>query len=147
MLGRRGAVLRAVVPLYESEERKQVTAAIVVSYYIPQSLAIKAEDIREGYTQYRSAFKVKEPIKLAYRLGFLAVTLALLLAAIWVALRVAAGITIPIKKLAEGTAAVAAGRLDYQIDETSSDEVGVLIDSFNRMTRELKSSREQLEQE
>ena len=27
MLGRRGAVLRAVVPLYESEERKQVTAA------------------------------------------------------------------------------------------------------------------------
>jgi two-component system nitrogen regulation sensor histidine kinase NtrY len=147
MLGRRGAVLRAVVPLYESEERKQVTAAIVVSYYIPQSLAIKAEDIREGYTQYRSAFKVKEPIKLAYRLGFLAVTLALLLAAIWVALRVAAGITVPIKKLAEGTAAVAAGRLDYQIDETSSDEVGVLIDSFNRMTRELKNSREQLEQE
>ena len=119
----------------------------MVSYYIPQSLAIKAEDIREGYTQYRSAFKVKEPIKLTYRLGFLAVTLALLLAAIWVALRVAAGITIPIKKLAEGTAAVAAGRLDYQIDETSSDEVGVLIDSFNRMTRELKNSREQLEQE
>ena len=52
-----------------------------------------------------------------------------------------AGITVPIKKLAEGTAAVAAGRLDYQIDETSRDEVGVLIDSFNRMTRELKNSR------
>ncbi len=145
--GKKGAVMRAVVPLYDSTEERKVAAAIAVSYYIPQSLAAKAEDVREGYSQYRSAFKVKEPIKLAYRLGFLAVTLALLLAAIWVALRVAAGITVPIRKLAEGTAAVAAGRLDYQIDETSGDEVGVLIGSFNRMTHELKNSRGQLEQE
>jgi two-component system nitrogen regulation sensor histidine kinase NtrY len=145
--GKRGAIMRAVVPLYDDVENRQVAAVIAVSYYIPQSLAAKAQDIREGYTQYRQAFKVKEPIKLAYRLGFLAVTLALLLAAIWVALRVAAGITVPIRKLAEGTAAVAAGQLDYQIDETSGDEVGVLISSFNKMTHELKTSREQIEQE
>ena len=73
--------------------------------------------------------------------------MALLLAAIWVALRVAAGITVPIRKLAEGTMAVAAGRFDYQIDEKTGDEVGVLIESFNKMTRDLKHSREQLEQE
>jgi len=124
-----------------------VSGAIAVSYYIPQNLAARADDIREGYSQYRSAFKSKEPIKLAYRLGFLAVTLALLLAAIWVALRVAAGITVPIQKLAEGTAAVAAGKFDYHIDEKSGDEVGVLIDSFNVMTQELKHSRERVEQE
>ncbi len=144
---KKGDILRAVVPLYDSPEGGQVAAAIAVSYYIPRNLAAKANDIREGYAQYRSAFKSKEPIKLAYRLGFLAVTLALLLAAIWVALRVAAGITVPIKKLAEGTAAVAAGRFDYRIDEKSGDEVGVLIDSFNMMTQELKHSREQLEHE
>ncbi|MFA5073449.1 MAG: ATP-binding protein [Nitrospirota bacterium] len=150
-LWKKGAVIRAVLPVYGEQENDQgekpVLAAIAVSYYIPQSLAAKTDDIREGYTQYRSAFKKKEPIKLAYRLGFLAVTLALLLASIWVALRVAAGITVPIKKLAEGTAAVAAGKLDYHIDETSGDEVGVLIDSFNRMTHELKNSRMQIEQE
>ncbi len=136
-----------VVPLPETQEGKKVAAAIAVSYYIPPNLAAKADEIRAGYSQYRSAFKQKEPIKLAYRLGFLAVTLALLLSAIWVALRVAAGITVPIRKLAEGTAAVAAGKFDYQIDEKSGDEVGVLVDSFNVMTRELKNSREQLEQE
>ncbi|MGE5172492.1 MAG: ATP-binding protein [Betaproteobacteria bacterium] len=145
--GKKGDILRVVVPLYDSPEGNKAVAAVAVSYYIPQNLAAKADEIREGYSQYRSAFKVKEPIKLAYRLGFLAVTLALLLAAIWVALRVAAGITVPIRKLAEGTAAVAAGKFDYRIDEKSGDEVGVLIDSFNMMTRELKSSREQLEQE
>lgn len=145
---RKGAIMRAAVPLYEFADTQQISAVIAVTYYIPQSLAEKAEDVQEGYTQYRSAFKAKGAIKLAYRLGFLAVTLSLLLAAIWVALRVAAGITGPIKKLAEGTAAVAAGRLDYRIDEASSgDEVGILIDSFNQMTSELKTSRERLEQE
>ena len=146
---KKGDIMRVVVPLYEYSERKgrQVIAAVAVSYYIPQNLAAKADEIREGYAQYRSAFSSKEPIKLAYRLGFLAVTLALLLAAIWVALRVAAGITVPIRKLAEGTAAVAAGKFDYRIDEKSGDEVGVLIDSFNEMTHDLKHSREQVEQE
>jgi two-component system, NtrC family, nitrogen regulation sensor histidine kinase NtrY len=147
---KKGDIMRAVVPLYEFSEsgaRRQVIAAIAVSFYIPQNLAAKAAVIREGYAQYRSAFSKKDPIKLSYRLGFLSVTLALLLAAIWVALRVAAGITVPIRKLAEGTAAVAAGRLDYRINETSDDEVGVLIDSFNKMTHDLQQSREQVEQE
>ncbi len=144
---KKGDILRVVVPLYGSLEGHEVAAAIAVSYFIPPNLASKADEIREGYSQYRSAFKSKEPIKLAYRLGFLAVTLALLLSAIWVALRVAAGITVPIQKLAEGTAAVAAGKFDYHIDEKSGDEVGVLIESFNKMTQELKSSREQVDQE
>ncbi len=147
---KKGDIMRAVVPLRElsaSGEEKRVIAAVAVSFYIPRSLSAKAENIREGYAQYRSAFKGKEPIKLSYRLGFLSVTLALLLAAIWVALRVAAGITVPIRKLAEGTAAVAAGRFDYRIDETSGDEVGVLVDSFNKMTHDLQRSRERLEQE
>ncbi len=149
-LANKGDVMRAVVPLYEllpSGEGRQVVAAVAVSFYIPQSLAAKSDSIREGYAQYRSAFSKKDPIKLSYRLGFLSVTLALLLAAIWVALRVADGITVPIRKLAEGTAAVAAGRFDYRIDEKSDDEVGVLIDSFNKMTHDLQHSREQVEQE
>ncbi len=145
-LGRKGEIVRAVVPLY-SRGGGEIVAAVAVDYYVPQSLAAKTNEIRAGYSEYRSSFAKKEPIKLAYRLGFLSVTLALLLAAIWVALRVAAGITVPIRKLAEGTVAVAAGNLDYRIDEKSGDEVGILVDSFNKMTGDLKNSREQLEQE
>ena len=146
-LGRKGEIVRAVVPVYASLDDKRVSAAVSVSYYVPQSLSAKSDEIRMGYAQYRSSLIGKQPIKLSYRLGFLSVTLTLLLAAIWVALRVAAGITVPIRKLAEGTAAVAAGRFDYRIDETTGDEVGVLIDSFNKMTSELKHSSDRLEQE
>ena len=136
-LGKQGEIVRSAAPVFDSSDPDLVTGVVVVSYYIPQNLANKADGIPSGYEQYRSSLSGKEPIKLSYRLGFLTVTLALLLAAIWVALRVAAGITVPISKLVEGTAAVASGRLDYQIDETTGDEVGVLIDSFNKMTRDL----------
>ncbi len=142
---RKGEIVRAVVPVYGSGDHGQVIAAVSVSYYIPQNMTAKTEAIREGYTQYRSSFSGKESIKLSYRLGFLAVTLALVLAAIWVALRVAAGITVPIRKLAEGTEAVAAGDLDYRVEDKSSDEVGMLVQSFNRMTADIKSSREEVE--
>ncbi len=146
-MGKKGETVRAVVPVYDRSEPGRVIAAVSVNYYVSENLAARTDEIRAGYAQYRSTFKQKEPIKLAYRLGFLAVTLTLLLAAIWVALRMASGITVPISKLAEGTKAVAAGDLDYRIEEKSGDEVGMLIDSFNVMTSDLKGSRERLEQE
>lgn len=146
-LGKKGEIVRTAVPVFSPAGDRRVEAVVAVSYYVPQSLSAKSEEIRGVYAQYRSSLVGKQPIKLSYRLGFLTVTLALLLAAIWVALRVAAGITVPIRKLAEGTAAVAAGRFDYHIDEKTGDEIGLLIESFNKMTRDLKHSREQLERE
>ncbi|MDH4161391.1 MAG: ATP-binding protein [Nitrospirota bacterium] len=146
-LGRKGEIVRAAAPLYGVETGSTVVGAVAVSYYVSSSLTSKIDEIRAGYIEYRSAFKNKELLKLSYRLGFLAVMLTLVLAAIWVALRVAAGITVPIRKLAEGTVEVARGNLDYRIDDPSGDEVGLLVGSFNRMTADLKHSSEQLRQE
>jgi len=146
-LGRKGEIIRAIVPLYPKDGEGQVTGAVAVSYYVPSSLAHKIDEIQAGYAEYRSSLKSKDLLKLSYRLGFLAVMLTLLLAAIWVALRVAAGITVPIRKLAEGTVEVARGNLDYRIEDPSGDEVGMLVTSFNRMTGDLKDSSERLRQE
>lgn len=49
---------------------------------------------------------------------------------------------IPIRKLAKGTQEVAKLNLDHVIDFHSSDEIGQLAASFNRMTRELKAATE-----
>ncbi|MBS1192701.1 MAG: sensor histidine kinase, partial [Nitrospirae bacterium] len=102
-LGKKGEIIRAVVPLYPEDTNGRIAGAVAVSYFIPSSLAHKVDEIQAGYAEYRSSFKSKQLLKMSYRLGFLAVMLTLLLAAIWVALRVAAGITVPIRKLAEGT--------------------------------------------
>jgi two-component system nitrogen regulation sensor histidine kinase NtrY len=146
-LGKKGEIVRAVVPLPAAGPGDRPAGAVAVSYYVPESYSRKIDEIRSGYIEYRSSFKNKQLLKVSNRLGFLAVTLTLLLAAIWVALRVAASITVPIRKLAEGTEEVARGNLDYRVEEQSGDEVGMLVDSFNRMTADLKGSREQLRQE
>ncbi|MDO8956673.1 MAG: ATP-binding protein, partial [Deltaproteobacteria bacterium] len=65
--------------------------------------------------------------------------------AIWFGLFLAKGITDPIEKLAAGTQKIIQGDLDFQIGKTSEDEFGTLVDSFNRMTQDLKASNSQIE--
>ncbi len=47
----------------------------------------------------------------------------------------------PLKKILRGTERIASGDLDSRIDVTSGDEIGELANSFNIMSRELKSAR------
>lgn len=51
----------------------------------------------------------------------------------------------PVRKLTEGTRAIAKGDLDYTIPLHRKDEIGELANSFNSMTLELKRTREELE--
>jgi two-component system NtrC family sensor kinase len=50
----------------------------------------------------------------------------------------------PIKKLYKATREVANLNLDHKVNINSRDELGVLADSFNKMTGELKASTEEL---
>jgi two-component system NtrC family sensor kinase len=52
----------------------------------------------------------------------------------------------PIHKLIEGTRKIAEGDLDYRIGSYRTDEIGKLGKSFDKMTSELKRSREEIEQ-
>ncbi len=56
---------------------------------------------------------------------------------------VLASVTIkPIRKLSEGAAVVSTGDLEYKINITSSDELGLLANDFNMMTEKLKKAKE-----
>ena len=50
----------------------------------------------------------------------------------------------PIKKLHRATREVANLNLDHRVEITSRDELGILADSFNKMTGEIKASAEEL---
>ncbi len=55
-------------------------------------------------------------------------------------------INTPIRKVIEGTRKIAKGNLNYQIGVYPSNEIGEMSRSFDRMTDELKNSREEIEQ-
>jgi two-component system, NtrC family, nitrogen regulation sensor histidine kinase NtrY len=73
--------------------------------------------------------------------GAAGILLAILLSR-WAAARV----TRPVEQLARAARDVASGNWNTQVEITSSDELGELAESFNRMTRELLSQREHLVQ-
>ena len=54
-------------------------------------------------------------------------------------------VAVPIYRLADATGAVAKGDLNQKVPINRSDEIGILADSFNRMIRQLKVSREKIE--
>jgi two-component system nitrogen regulation sensor histidine kinase NtrY len=65
-------------------------------------------------------------------------------AAIWLGFYMARELTIPIRQLAEGALKVAEGHYDFKIDQEGRDEIGFLVQSFNKMTQDLQQSQAQL---
>ncbi len=50
----------------------------------------------------------------------------------------------PLKKLTHGTIEIMNGNLNFKLDLKSKDEIGLLADSFNKMTEKLKQAYEEL---
>ena len=74
------------------------------------------------------------------------VTLVIIFLATWFGLTLASGITGPIQDLAQATNKITQGDLDIQIDIEADDEIGLLVKSFNQMTKDLKKSKDGLEE-
>ena len=138
-----GDVIRGGAPVYG--EGRRIRGAVVVDYYVPKSIAKRAAQISRSYEQYKHSMFLKTPIKNSYILTLLLITLVIIFAATWFGLYLAKGITVPIQQLAEGTHAVAQRNWDYQIQASGDDEIGTLVESFNAMTRDLKSMTSEIE--
>jgi two-component system, NtrC family, nitrogen regulation sensor histidine kinase NtrY len=137
-----GDVIRGGVPIYSSDKR--IVGVVVVDYYVPKSITKRALEISRSYEQYKHLGFLKNPVKNSYILTLLLVTLVIIFAATWFGLYLAKGITIPIQQVAAGTHEVAHGNWDYQIEAAGDDELGTLVESFNQMTRDLKTSNLEL---
>jgi two-component system nitrogen regulation sensor histidine kinase NtrY len=55
-------------------------------------------------------------------------------------------ITRPVERLAEGARAIGAGQLDFRLEPETGDELGHLVEAFNMMAAEVRTSQEKLEQ-
>jgi two-component system nitrogen regulation sensor histidine kinase NtrY len=137
-----GDRVMAVVPEHHGGRQTGIT---VVESFIPKKITENVENIKDSYEKYLTLESWRVPIKTNYLLilGFL--TLIVIFMALWVALRIARGITDPIQSLAQATEQVAMGNLDVHVDLSQKDEIGLLVNSFNHMVKELKEGKESLQ--
>ncbi len=138
-------VIRGSAPIYASPDSDAVVGALVVDYYVPESLVKRAAGISNTFENYFQLRILRQPILRSYILALFLIGLVVVLLASWFGLYIARGITGPIKLMAEGTQAVAAGNLAHQITPVGDDEIGHLVRSFNQMTADLRASAAELE--
>jgi two-component system nitrogen regulation sensor histidine kinase NtrY len=140
-----GDVIRGAVPIPSTGRSGRAAGALVFESFVPGSLARDAALIRETLAQYRALQPRAGNIRTAYLLELLLGFLVILMLATWVGFRITRGVTGPIRALARASAEVARGNLEVAVEPAGDDEVGFLVRSFNRMTRDLRDARARLE--
>jgi two-component system nitrogen regulation sensor histidine kinase NtrY len=117
---------------------------LVLSQGVDPLLSSLLSKVLDAYDDYREVAIYREPLRSSYVLTLVVVTLIVIFAGIWVGFYLARTIAEPILLLAEGTAQISKGNLDYQVPEVGGDELSVLVRSFNSMAIDLKRTTEEL---
>ena len=60
---------------------------------------------------------------------------------VWFCFRLSKEFTAPILALAQGTTRIAQGDLDFRLEDKGADELGLLVQSFNHMAKDLQEGR------
>jgi len=145
-------VIRQVIPQGElltlsvpfQDEAGSPEGYVLVRQLIPQAQLLQIAAAAKSLQDLRRRHLLFSPVKVSHYLALLIVTLITIMAAIWLAFYMAREITTPIRQLAEGTVKVAGGDYDIHIDQEGRDEIGFLVQSFNKMTHDLAQSQTQL---
>lgn len=140
-----GELMEGIVPLYGGYDPKDVIGAVAVGVLVPRSLEEPLEVISQTYEQYKELISRKGLIEANYYVLLTVVLLVIIFLSTWFGFYLAKQITIPLQALAEKTKEASLGRLDFRLEETSRDEVGILVESFNEMAQRLRKSHHALE--
>ena len=140
-----GELVRGANPVFLAKDAGALPQVLITTILIPTKQLHGMEVISQGIEGYRQLMLLKNPLKTSLIVMLLIVTLLIIFSAIWFGFYIAQGLTGPIDKLAEATRRVADGELDFVLEKQSDDEMGLLVDSFNQMTRDLLASNKELE--
>ncbi|MBI4518381.1 MAG: PAS domain S-box protein [Deltaproteobacteria bacterium] len=140
----KGDLVRGGMPLTGADGK--IIGALVVGEVVPRHVSRTAQDISRSYQEYRQLKTMKQPIKNGYILTLFLITLVVIFSATWFGFYLAKGITVPIQRVAEGTRELARGNWDFRIASGGDEEIATLVDSFNRMTAELKTIHSELDE-
>lgn len=137
-------LIRGIVPVYSTWNERDVVGVVVVNYYVPYSLVNKMKEISDSYHEFRQLKILKNPIRTGYIITLFLITAVLVFFAYWMGVYLANSMTRPVQELVEATRAVADGNLGVHIESYAADEIGMLVQSFNRMTDDLRTKQQAL---
>ena len=140
-----GELIRTIGTIPFGVTPADAKAFVALANLMPPDLTENMASISRGFEEYQQIKLLKKPIQITYYITLSIVALLVVFCAVWFGFYLAKTITIPIRELAEGTRKVAEGDLSFTIGMVADDEIGSLVNSFNKMTKDLRIGRDQLE--
>lgn len=137
-------LIRGIVPIRSTWNESDIVGVVVVNYFVPYSLVNKMKEITASYHEFRQLKILKNPIRTGYIITLFLIAMVIVFFAYWMGVYLANSMTKPLQELVDATHAVANGNLDVLIESYSADEIGMLIQSFNLMTEDLRAKQNAL---
>ena len=135
---RGGLLIRAWAPVGRDD------LTVVVGTMLPRDLLQHLELATGADATFQEMKLQRGTVTATTVLVLLAVTLLLLFATVWIGLYLSRRFTEPLLAVAAATRRVAEGSQLEEVAEVASDEVAVLVSSFNAMVRRVRSTEEDI---
>jgi PAS domain S-box-containing protein len=142
--GERGLKLRVIRQMLQPNATEEPRFLQLVQA-VSSRVADNAEAIQIGERDYQELSVSRQGLKKIFRVTLTLTLLLTLFSAVAAAFLLAGWLTGPLTMLAAGTQAVSEGDFRQVKDYTNRDELGMLTQSFNRMTRQLQEARHEVE--
>ena len=132
----KGLYLRILAPV-SGQGLTGETMILQLLQPVPKSLSNTAEAVQDVYRDYQELSYSRNSLKDVFKLTLTLVLMLSMLTALAFAFVISRRLSQPLTVLAEGTRAIAAGDYSTMLPEHGKDDLGVLVKSFNSMTRQL----------
>jgi len=135
---RGGLLIRAWTPLKRDNQR------LVVGAVLPSRLLLHLQRTTDADVQFQEMKAQQGTVTATTILVFLSVTLLLLFSTVWIGLYLSRRFTAPLLAVIDATRRVAEGDALEEVVAPASDEVEVLVDSFNAMVRRVRATEQEI---
>jgi len=132
----KGLYLRVLAPVNMPELAGE-TRILQLLQPVPKALSTTAESVQAVYQDYQELSLSRESLKEVFSLTLTLVLMLAMLSAVSIAFVVSRRLSEPLAILAKGTEALARGDYTTVLPAHGKDELGILVQSFNTMTRQL----------
>jgi nitrogen fixation/metabolism regulation signal transduction histidine kinase len=140
----KGLYLRALAPVSVSELGGE-TRILQLLQPVPKALSATAESVQDVYQDYQELSFSRDSLKDVFALTLTLVLMLAMLTAVAIAFVLSRRLSAPLGTLAEGTRAIARGDYSTMLPAHGKDELGILVQSFNSMTRQLSEATQAAE--
>jgi nitrogen fixation/metabolism regulation signal transduction histidine kinase len=132
----KGLYLRVLAPINGASVSNE-RLILQILQPVPDSLSTIAESVQTVFQDYHKLSYSRDSLKVIFSITLTLVLMLAILTAVAIGFLLSKKLSEPLALLAEGTKKIAKGNFKTMLPEKGKDELGILVRSFNSMTRQL----------